>query len=312
MFRVAIRARDARATVPRERALECRVAEVLGRHRRRVARARADGDGARRNAARIFLHSASYSEKHTCPSRSRSTSSKSVATRSEASSRSKRAGDAPRSAVTTSSGERRPSPSRSADANDDSLGFDAERSNADPADGAVGTVPSTGRAAAAAAAHGDADAVADASGVALAVHASFAEHLFAERKPRGNSADFAVFRRHGTTARRGRGERAVGGDHRGAVCGVRGGGGGDRLERFARLGGEESDGADETFEGRVARPRLGGTGRRRRRRRRMSDGERARRGRRRTDGRTARGTCGWRSSADDGRRSRCTRARRDP
>ena len=46
MFRVAIRARDARATVPRERALECRVAEVLGRHRRRVARARADGDGA--------------------------------------------------------------------------------------------------------------------------------------------------------------------------------------------------------------------------------------------------------------------------
>ena len=43
--------------------------------------------------------------------------------------------------------------------------------------------------------------------------------------------------------------RAVGGDRRGAVRGVRGGGGGDRLERFARLGGDESHRGDEIVEG---------------------------------------------------------------
>ena len=55
VFRVAIRPRGAQATVPRERALERRVAEVLGRYRRRVARTRADGDGAAPQRARDFL-----------------------------------------------------------------------------------------------------------------------------------------------------------------------------------------------------------------------------------------------------------------
>ena len=254
----------------------------------------------RRNARVIFLHSASYSEKHAPPSRSRSTSSKSVATRSEASSRSKRAGDAPRSAVTTSSGERRPSVAIRR--RERRLARIRRRAFQRRSRGRSGRHRAVHRlAAAAAAAHGDADATSPMPPASLSPFTLRSRSTpLSRREPRGNSADFAVF---GATERR-RAEDAANarsGETTGAP--------------FAACAAAAAATASNVLPVSVARRAMAATklpkesrrarsrrhGRRRRRRRRMSDGERARRGRRRTDGRTARGTCGWRSSADGGR-----------